>query len=82
LAENRKSVMAVTAAQATACQICSSRRHGEKLMTKHQTNAINTAATDSAVGTSKKVATELTEKQLDKVNGGYQRKAGKDQWDF
>jgi hypothetical protein len=51
-------------------------------MTKHQTNAINTAATDSAVGTSKKVATELTEEQLDKVDGGYQRKAGKDQWDF
>ena len=29
----------------------------------------HTAATDSAVGTSKKVATELTEEQLDKVNG-------------
>ena len=51
-------------------------------MTKHQTNTINAAATDSSVGTSKKVATELTEEQLEKVNGGCQRKAGKNQWDF
>jgi hypothetical protein len=40
-------------------------------MTKHQTNASNTRATDSSVETSKKVATELTEEQLGKVTGGH-----------
>ena len=48
--------------------MASSRRHGEKLMSKHQTNAINTS------GTSKQVREptdlELTADELEHVWGG------------
>jgi lactobin A/cerein 7B family class IIb bacteriocin len=65
---NRKSVMAVTAARAGACHIgLISHLHGGKLMTKHQTNTIDTSTNIE----NKK--TQLTEEELKNVSGGILR---------
>jgi hypothetical protein len=61
-------VMAVTAAGATACHICLIWRRGDKLMSKHQTNTINTSATSKQVR--EPTDRQLTADELEHVTGG------------
>jgi hypothetical protein len=54
-------VMPVTAALASAGDICRSRRHGEKLMSKHQQASVDEKTTNQG---------ELHEKDLEQITGG------------